>query len=110
MPDIIIAGHPPNDGRDWDAQCARCGSGVTSEDCWDCDGYGEREHDCGEDTCCCLEPDGEPCERCRSTGQILVCISDADWCAEHPLPGREALIRGEPEWFVVGQREAMGNG
>ena len=28
----VIAKRPPNDGRDWDNQCARCGSSVYQHD------------------------------------------------------------------------------
>lgn len=35
-------------------------------DCWMCGGSGvmEDECDCGDDTCCCLEPNPPPCPEC----------------------------------------------
>lgn len=42
------------------------------DSCWYClgDGY---YHDCGDDTCCCLEPDfccQIPCPECNPEGEI----------------------------------------
>jgi len=42
------------------------------EECWDCGGVGFY-HDCGEDTCCCADPDEQdmvPCRTCGGTGWI----------------------------------------
>jgi hypothetical protein len=46
-------------------------------DCEDCSGEGGY-HDCGEDCCCCLDPE-EPnarCSHCRGTGRL-------EWCPEY---------------------------
>lgn len=38
-------------------------------ECWDCGGEGVTHHDCGEDTCCCLNPvDNVRCETCNGDG------------------------------------------
>lgn len=38
-------------------------------ECWQCGGEGFSHHDCGEDTCCCLDPeDNVPCDICRGKG------------------------------------------
>ena len=40
-----------------------------TEDCWNCGGEGYSHHDCGEDTCCCL--DNSPnvvCGECKGKG------------------------------------------
>jgi hypothetical protein len=38
--DKVIAPYPPSDGREWENQCARCGSTVAWEDCTACqEGY-----------------------------------------------------------------------
>jgi hypothetical protein len=44
------------------------GDGV---DCWHCFGEGGF-HDCGEDTCCCADPDEitEPCPECGGSGVL----------------------------------------
>ena len=57
-----------------EAVCAKCGSDVMWEDCWNCeDGYSH--HDCGEDTCCCLEPwPNVKCDICNGEGGWFVCI------------------------------------
>jgi hypothetical protein len=42
------------------------------ECCWSCHGEGYY-HDCGEDTCCCLNPEEDdcfPCEECGGTGEV----------------------------------------
>lgn len=39
-------------------------------ECWRCGGEGD-EHDCGEDTCCCLYPERDErlaCEECGGAG------------------------------------------
>jgi hypothetical protein len=46
--------------------------GIDSEDCWACGGEGYY-HDCGEDTCCCLNPEEDdmfPCEECGGKGRL----------------------------------------
>ena len=51
-----------------EAMCGICGSSVEHEECPDCeDGYSY--HDCGEDTCCCLDPEPNvPCDTCDGHG------------------------------------------
>ena len=96
MGDSIIAASPPNDGREWDAQCARCGSSVVHVQCYDCwwDGF------CGDDDDPFL-PRAIRCGACNGAGGWPACCSDAEWCNAHPLPGRESVERGAVEWFVV---------
>ncbi len=37
--------------------------------CWDCGGERYTHHDCGEDTCMCLNPeDNVECETCEARG------------------------------------------
>ncbi len=39
------------------------------DDCPGCGGEGYSSHDCGEDTCCCLDPeDNVLCEQCAGKG------------------------------------------
>lgn len=100
----VISANPPSDGRDWDCQCARCGSSVERVDCETCGGDGYDGHDCGEDCCMCLGPeDNMPCDICEGDGGWLMCISGAEWCEAHPLPGREQVKSGALEWFVIGE-------
>ncbi len=41
------------------------------ETCWSCGGVGVY-HDCGEDTCCCLEPElNKFCYVCNGEGALL---------------------------------------
>ena len=54
-----IQRHPPRDGKQYDAQCARCGS------TWDI-----------------FTPPSDP-------DFVRGCLSSAEWCEENPLPGRE---------------------
>ena len=42
------------------------------ECCWSCHGEGWI-HDCGEDTCCCANPEEDdiyPCEECGGSGEL----------------------------------------
>lgn len=97
----VIAQHPPRDGRQWDCQCARCGSSVMWEDCVDCD-EGYSDHECGDDCCCCLEPEPNvECDICDGHGGWRTCLSSPEWCKANPLEGREQVERGEIEWFEV---------
>lgn len=98
----LIADYPPNDGREWDCQCARCGSSAGRVDCESCDD-GYVDHDCGEDCCCCLDPEPNVvCDCCHGTTGWYACLSSEDWCEAHPIAGRESVERGAIEWFVIG--------
>jgi hypothetical protein len=94
-----IGPRPPNDGKQYDCQCARCGSSVLTERCDQCeDGFDG--HDCGEDCCCCLYPeDNMVCQYCDGAGFWRQCLSSPEWCQANPLPGRKDVERGEVEWF-----------
>ena len=87
-------------GVEIDCQCARCGSSIDSQHCEHCeDGYDD--HDCGEDTCCCLYPESNvPCQYCDGSGVWHRCMSSPEFCEGNPLPGREEIKRGEMEWFT----------
>lgn len=104
----VIADHPPQDfyqhGLEIDCQCARCGSSAEHHDCWNCeDGYSD--HDCGEDCCCCLDPEPNvTCDVCRGHGSWHSCGSPPEFCEANPLPGRQGVKRGEIEWFTIEQR------
>lgn len=96
----MIADRPPNDGREWDCHCARCGSSLSREQC-DCN-EGFSHHDCGEDTCCCLDPeDNVPCEMCGGEGGWWQCLSGYEHCQANPMPGREDVKSSQPEWYCV---------
>jgi hypothetical protein len=100
-----IADHPPPEmyasGLEIDCQCARCGSSVETEYCNECE-EGYSDHDCGEDCCCCLEPElNVTCQYCRGRGVYHVCLSSPQWCQDNPLPGREQIERGAIEWYTI---------
>lgn len=96
----IIGPHPPQDGHNWECQCARCGSSVLFEDCTNCGGSGLRGHDCIDDTCCCLDPEENvECDVCDGQGGWYTCLSSREFCNANPLPGRENVKRGQIEWF-----------
>jgi hypothetical protein len=82
-------------------QCGRCGSSVTFEMCQDCGGDGYFEHDCFDDSCCCLDPEDEQCCICEGEGTIAHCLSSPEWCKAHPMPGRETTLRSTVESFSV---------
>ncbi len=50
--------------------CAKCESDVNWEECYDCE-EGYRYHDCGEDTCCCLDP--------QSNVKCYICGDEGGW-------------------------------
>lgn len=64
-----------------DACCDICGCVLALESCWSCLGDGGF-HNCGEDTCACLDPDelDEVCEECDGEGEYLAC----PYAAHHP--------------------------
>ncbi len=78
-----------------ECQCARCGSSASSEDCEWCPACGWYEDN---------DPD---CHACQGTGIAHYCLSDADWCNAHPLPGRESIKRGEIEWFKLHEKGCL---
>lgn len=94
----VITNGPPPDDRDWNNQCARCGSSMHWERCDNCeDGYDG--HDCGEDCCCCLYPEENVrCDTCLGECGWHVCLSSPERCESNPLPGRENVQRGQVEW------------
>lgn len=93
---------PENDGAEWDAFCARCGSSTDSVQCEACGGEGVDGHDCGEDSCMCRDPEPNvSCSYCQGRGSWLVCLSSEEWCRANPLVDREAVERGRTEWFRV---------
>lgn len=86
----FIGQAPPDDGQDWDCQCARCGSSMRELDCLM---RTESQH-------------GARCEFCAGRGVLEICLSSREWCRAHPMPGREMVERGNVEWFVAGARNA----
>lgn len=48
-------------------RCGCEGNGVIT--CPACGGAGGF-HDCGEDSCCCLDPDTSICETCNGDGEV----------------------------------------
>ena len=94
MSDNVIQPLPPHDGRDWDCQCARCGSSCDSHGC----------ETCGNDGWVWEEDDEErlrECPECLGNPVIYRCLSSREWCEANPVEGRENMPRGKIEWFVV---------
>lgn len=59
--------------------CEQCGCCErVSEPCDQCGGDGVYGHDCGEDTCCCADPDEatEECDLCGGRGYFMRCMGD----------------------------------
>ncbi|MGH8697726.1 MAG: hypothetical protein ACREVS_14680 [Burkholderiales bacterium] len=58
--------------------CPRCKCcTVEREECWSCGGEGVNDHDCGEDSCCCLYPeDNVRCDVCLGAGGFDSCYCD----------------------------------
>jgi hypothetical protein len=104
MADTVIADNPPNDGREWDCQCARCGSSCIFESCEHCGGDGV--DDWGEDDWDEWQGGPTTCDICQGDGGWMVCCSSPGWCEANPMPGREAISRGATEWFALPERKA----
>lgn len=94
----LIADRPPSDGRDWDCQCARCGSSCASESCPLCDGDGYHLDDCDDPDC--DKPERFDCPDCQGDGQFHECLSSPEHCEANPRAGREETKRGAIEWFT----------
>ena len=100
--ETIIGRYPPQDGREWECQCARCGSSMSFDECETCGGEGLDGHDCGEDCCMCLDPEPNMrCDSCRGAGYFPTCLSSEAHCQGNPRPGREAIERHTPEWYCI---------
>lgn len=95
-----VAAEPPNDGREWDCQCARCGSSMDWTECWDCGGDGA--HDLYDVDPLWYDRDAtERCATCEGAGGWWTCLSSSAWCNANPMPGSEAVERGAVEWFCI---------
>jgi hypothetical protein len=68
--------------------CRLCGASMDLELCYLCLGVGGW-HDCGEDTCCCLDGEAitDVCEVCGGEGTYPVCSALPH--AERPAAGEE---------------------
>ena len=54
--------------------CDRCGNEKRYVDCYNCGGECFSYHDCGEDTCCCVNPvDNMTCDICEGDGGWMQC-------------------------------------
>lgn len=64
--------------------CERCGCcEMTTEECEQCD-EGLNGHDCGEDCCCCADPEENVrCGFCRGRGYFEVCLGSCDKDGKH---------------------------
>lgn len=102
MSESIISENPPNDGRDWDCQCARCGSSMLSESCGACGGDGiTGPGELYEQDPLWYSPDDyERCHQCEGEGAWMLCGSSPDYCLLHPIAGRIEIERHTPEWFT----------
>jgi hypothetical protein len=62
--------------NDDNGACKKCGSLLRWATCWKCGGEGVDGHDCGDDTCCCLNPDDNlVCDNCDGEGGYYLCPS-----------------------------------
>lgn len=76
--------------------CLRCHHSVRWIDCEQCeDGYSY--HDCGEDTCCCLDPvNNVKCDVCDGEGGWYICEGCNRWqcnCEPYVPPVKEKLLQ-----------------
>ena len=65
----MVSNYPPGSENDPNAPWNQKDSVMV--DCDECDGTGLLEHDCGEDVCCCSNPEPNvDCPHCEGEGQI----------------------------------------
>lgn len=100
--DSVIKHLPPSDGRDWDCQCARCGSSCEFVDCYECDD-GFIDMDYGDDVISDIV--AEICPTCRGRGGWQHCMSSEQYCQANPIEGREHIERGKIEWYTFDTSE-----
>lgn len=102
-----IGRRPPNDGGEWECQCARCGSSVEFDSCNRCggDGWTAIGELYEEDPLWYDVDDIRPCYDCGGECGWYFCISSTEYCEAHPLPGREQTPRGTIEWFKLEGKE-----
>ena len=62
-----------HDADNWNPDCPTCQHEMNWIECSRCDGEGFTEHDCFEDTCCCLNPDDDECRQCSGYGGWWQC-------------------------------------
>jgi hypothetical protein len=99
----VIAKRAPRDGREWDCQCARCGSSCDWYDCSECGGEGGFDG-YEEDPNWYAPGETVPCHLCHGSGGGQWCISSEEWCNAHPMSGREQVKRGAIEWFTFDKK------
>jgi len=64
--------------------CNICGTETESTECWKCHGLGGF-HDCGDDTCPCLDPSIDAvCDECHGEGYYPECRNSQT--ASHKIP------------------------
>lgn len=76
--------------------CEECGCcEMVTEPCQQCGGDGVYGHDCGEDCCCCADPEeSEPCDLCGGRGYFGVCIGN---CGENGHRSSDDSGQAQPE-------------
>ena len=76
--------------------CPRCKCcELVIEDCEQCED-GLSGHECGEDCCCCAEPeDNLRCDYCQGRGYFEVCLGSCDAEGKHAALARcEEKLKG----------------
>ena len=96
----IIQPLPPNDGKEYDCQCGRCGSSCDSDACETCGGDGWIFADYWDDDED-VEDECRKCHDCFGNSVTYRCMSSREWCEKNPMPGREDVKRGQIEWFRI---------
>ena len=87
-----IGRHQPDYDREWECQCARCGSSLGFEICDACGGDGFVEEEDYDEI--------ERCGQCNGKQGYSFCLSSDEYCDENPMEGREDVKGSTPEWFT----------
>jgi hypothetical protein len=74
-------------------KCEKCGNAKAWIECANCDD-GFSGHDCGEDCCCCADPEPNViCDVCRGEGGWWACLDCAD-----PQFVKQFVLDGRVSW------------
>ena len=67
-------GNPSEDLEIVNVRTCKCGFELDWAECYNCDEDGYSYHDCGEDCCCCLNPENNvECDICDGNGGWWAC-------------------------------------
>ena len=100
----LFGDNPPNDGREYDCQCARCGSSVEWEQCGACGGEGTTGPGelYEEDPLWYDMDDYEPCHQCNVSGVVAALLCSWRAVRKWRILSRRRTSGGRPAGLLPG--------